>query len=80
MFILVIIYHKFFIYIFLKIVYSIVEMSIAGINYFMDDWRLIYGIFIAGPAVIAFISSFKLKETPSFYSTKKNIKMVFLLF
>ena len=54
-----------------KIVYSVVEMSLAGINYFMDDWRLIYGIFIAGPAVIAFFSSFSLKETPSFYSAKK---------
>ena len=45
----------------------------AVLYYLIDSWKMVYGLFVALPAIIGFFLSFFIKETPSFYSMKKNI-------
>jgi hypothetical protein len=48
----------------------------AVLYYFIDSWKMVYGLFVALPALIGFLLSFFIKETPSFYSMKKDIDKV----
>jgi hypothetical protein len=48
----------------------------AVLYYFIDSWKMVYGLFVVLPVSIGFLLSFYIKETPSFYSVKKEIDKV----
>ena len=58
------------------VVFGAAEISCALFYYLIDNWRIVWIVFAAVPAIIGLILSFFIYETPKFYLTQDDQQKV----